>query len=238
VVGEVHVTAGQGEELVCVFFDGPGATEKDQLAQGAIGQWRPESLVDELHEPAPGWSADRELEAHIPELSHAREMHGGVPYPPLLRCALAAEEGLAPIQPRQRVLFPIKLGEFQENSRVEAIIVVVVSFGVLPHDELLPRLAHSILRSPWLLGWVADGVDGGVPVPICSPFVPTQGLLRVDYGEVESADLLDILVRRRCRGSPWPESPPIDLPRGRAAPICPGRPACSPVSPASCPTSW
>jgi hypothetical protein len=37
VVGEVRITVGQGEELVCVLFDGPGAAEMDQLAQRTLG---------------------------------------------------------------------------------------------------------------------------------------------------------------------------------------------------------
>jgi hypothetical protein len=61
VVGEVRVAAGQGEELVSVLLAGPGAAEEDQLAEGAIRRWRPESLVDELYEPAPGQRTGREL---------------------------------------------------------------------------------------------------------------------------------------------------------------------------------
>jgi hypothetical protein len=68
-LGDGRVVAGHRHESV----DGAFSTEECVLADGAVGERRPESLVHHLDKSRPGWWPDVELQPLVPQLRIIRD---------------------------------------------------------------------------------------------------------------------------------------------------------------------
>lgn len=109
------------------------------------------------------------------------------------RRVLAAEEGLAAIDPRKRIFFAVERRKLQTSTRVEAWVGVVVIFLAAGFWWRRWRRLPAAVRS------VGGVVLGSVVLPRWC-FALTLLGLQADEGEVECTDLLRTLERCGLKG--------------------------------------
>jgi hypothetical protein len=94
-----RVAAGQGDEALGVVVHRTYAPQHGELADGAVGEWRPEPRVHELHELRPSRPTAIELHSMEPQLCVFQQIESGKRDPLVLRCAAHMEISHTAIEP-------------------------------------------------------------------------------------------------------------------------------------------
>jgi hypothetical protein len=112
-------------------IDAAIATQEHDLADRAVGERRPESLVHQLDEARPWRRPDVEFKLVVPQLGIVGEVGGRICDAPVLRGAPHAEVALTPIQPWEGIAHAIVPRELHfVRGGKPLVVLLVISLAV------------------------------------------------------------------------------------------------------------